>query len=91
MKLVCYNKNTKREDMSHSKRKEIEIMKNYRIYIKSDKNPRTINTPMMGRTYFEVIEVQGNREALESKVAELRNAGETITEICTGMGKRIWL
>ncbi len=66
-------------------------MKNYRIYIKSNKNPRTINTPMMGRTYYEVIEVQGNREALESKVAELRNAGKTITEIRTGMGGRVWL
>lgn len=66
-------------------------MKNYRIYIKSNKNPRTINTPMMGRTYYEVIEVQGNREALESKVAELRNAGKTITEIRTAMGGRVWL
>ncbi len=66
-------------------------MKNYRIYIKSNKNPRTINTPMMGRTYYEVIEVQGNREALESKVAELRNAGETITEIRTNMGGKIWM
>ena len=66
-------------------------MKNYRIYIKSNKNPRTINTPMMGRTYYEVIEVQGNKEALESKVAELQNAGKTITEIRTGMGGRVWL
>jgi hypothetical protein len=46
---------------------------------------------MMGRTYYEVIEVQGNREALESKVAELQNAGKTITEIRTGMGGRVWL
>ena len=66
-------------------------MKNYRIYIKSNKNPRTINTPMMGRTYYEVVEVQGNRETLESKVAELQNAGKTITEIRTAMGGRVWL
>lgn len=65
-------------------------MKEYRIYIKSDEHPRTINTPMMGRCYYSVIKVQG-MDALKTKVQELRDAGEIINEICTGLGRRIWL
>lgn len=61
-------------------------MTKYRIYIKSDKHPRTINTPMMGRTYFECFEVEG-RQAMEEKVAELFNAGEVIREIRTLNGQ----
>lgn len=65
-------------------------MTNYHIYIKSNKNPRTINTPMMGRCYYEVFTVCG-REALEAKVAELRQAGKVITEVKTFLGTRIFL
>ena len=65
-------------------------MKNYTIYIRSNEHPRTINTPMMGRTNYTAIRVQGSK-ALEIKVAELRNAGEKITDIRTELGTRIWI
>jgi hypothetical protein len=65
-------------------------MKEYRIYIRSNEHPRTINTPMMGRTYYTLITVHG-KDALIAKVTELRNAGEHINEIRTGLGTRIWL
>jgi hypothetical protein len=65
-------------------------MKNYTIYIKSNEHPRTINTPMMARTYFSMFKVCG-REALESTVAELREQGALITDIRTDLGTRIWL
>lgn len=65
-------------------------MTTYNIFIRSNEHPRTINTPMMGRTYYTNIRVQG-REALESKVQELRNAGEHINEIRTDLGTRIWM
>lgn len=57
----------------------------YRIYIKSNKNPRTINTPMMGRTNYEVIEVQG-KEAFIAKLNELVDNGAHITEVRYGYG-----
>ena len=61
-------------------------MKNtYRIYIKSNNNPRTINTPMMGRTYYTVISVQG-KEAFITKLNELVAAGERINEVRYGWG-----
>ena len=61
-------------------------MKNtYRIYIKSNNNPRTINTPMMGRTYYTVINVQG-KEAFITKLNELISAGERINEVRYGWG-----
>ena len=65
-------------------------MKNYNIFIRSNKHPRTINTPRNGRTYYTKIIVQG-MDALMSKVEELRASGECITEICTDLGTRIWL
>ena len=65
-------------------------MKEYRIYIKSNEHPRTINTPKMARCYYSVIKVYGNRDDLVAKAAELVSAGETINEICTGYGCRIW-
>lgn len=65
-------------------------MKNYNIYVRSNKHPRTINTPMMGRTYYERITVQG-KDALLAKVAELKEQGAIINEIRTDMGTRIWL
>ena len=64
-------------------------MTNYNIYIKSDEHPRTINTPMMGRTYYTKFTVVG-KEALAKKIAELRANGEVITEVCTDLGHRIW-
>lgn len=66
-------------------------MKEYRIYIRSNEHPRTINTPMMGRCYYSIIRVYGNMDDLVAKVQELRNSGEIINEICTGYGTRIWL
>lgn len=66
-------------------------MTQYRIYIRSNEHPRTINTPMMGRTNFSQITVQG-RPALETKVAELRAEGKVISEIRAGYGgARVWL
>jgi hypothetical protein len=65
-------------------------MKNYNIFVKSNNHARNINTPMMGRTYYTKITVQG-KEALTAKVAELRNAGEHISEISTDLGTRIYM
>lgn len=61
-------------------------MKNtYRIYIKSNNNPRTINTPMIGRTYFTIITAQGKEEFV-AKLNELVANGETIREVRYGYG-----
>lgn len=57
----------------------------YRIYIKSNNNPRTINTPMMGRTYYTKIDVQG-KDAFITKLNELVAAGERINEVRYGWG-----
>ena len=57
----------------------------YRIYIKSNNNPRTINTPMMGRINYTVIDVQG-KDAFIAKLNELVAAGETINEVRYGWG-----
>lgn len=65
-------------------------MKNYTIYIRSNEHLRTINTPMMGRTNYTAIKVQG-KENLEAKVVELRNAGKKVSEIRTDLGTRIWM
>lgn len=62
----------------------------YTIYIRSNKHPRTINTPTNGRVYYEAIRVNG-REALTEKVAQLREDGEFISEICTNLGTRIYM
>ena len=61
-------------------------MKNtYRIYIKSNKHPRTINTPKMGRTQYDVIEAVGKEEFI-TKLNELVAQGETIQEVRYGWG-----
>lgn len=57
----------------------------YRIYIKSAKNPRTINTPRNGRTYYEVIAVEG-KDAFIAKLNELVANGEVIREVRFGYG-----
>ena len=59
----------------------------YRIYIKSDKHPRTINTPRCGRINYEVIRVEG-KESFITKLNELVKAGETINEVHYGRGGR---
>lgn len=61
----------------------------YRIYIKSNKHPRTINTPANGRTYYDVIIVD-THEAMTEKLKELRAKGEIVTEIRKGLNVRIW-
>ena len=61
-------------------------MKNtYRIYIKSDKHPRTINTPRNARTYYDVIQAEG-KEAFIAKLNELVANGEIIQEVRYGWG-----
>lgn len=61
-------------------------MKNtYRIYIKSAKNPRTINTPCNGRTYYEVITIEG-KEGFITKLNELVANGKVIREVRFGYG-----
>ena len=62
----------------------------YNIYLHSNEHARTINTPMNGRINWTKIVVHG-KDALLSKVAELRRNGERITEICTNLGARIYL
>ena len=57
----------------------------YRIYIKSNNNPRTINTPMMGRTYYTLVTAQGKKEFI-TKLNELVANGETIQEVRCGCG-----
>ena len=57
----------------------------YRIYIKSAKNPRAINTPCNGRTYYEVIAVEG-KDAFLAKLNELVANGEVIREVRYGYG-----
>ena len=60
------------------------------IYIRSNEHPRTINTPMMGRTYYTAIRVYSREEMLE-KVEELKKAGENILEISRPLGTKIYL
>ena len=62
----------------------------YIIFIRSNKHPRTINTPMMGRINYTAIRIDG-REAMEQKATELVEQGEHISEICTLLGTRIYL
>ena len=65
-------------------------MTKYMIFIRSNEHPRTINTPMMGRTYYTSVHVEG-REAMEQKVAELKHNGFDVYEISTYLGERIYL
>ena len=52
----------------------------YRIYIRSNNNPRTINTPYNGRTYYDIVEVEGASKMI-SKINELIENGEVISEV----------
>ena len=69
--------------------REKKKMKNYNIYIKSNENPRTINTPTNARTYFTKIVVQG-LEALQTKCEELVKNGKIITDIRSEMGTKFF-
>lgn len=61
-------------------------MKNtYRIYIKSNEHPRTINTPRNGRTYYTRIDVVGKEEFIKM-LNNLVSNGETIYEVRYGYG-----
>lgn len=61
-------------------------MKNtYRIYIKSAKHARTINTPMMGRVNYERVNAIGKEEFIRV-LNELVKAGEEIREVRYGYG-----
>lgn len=57
----------------------------YRIYIKSNNHPRTINTPCNGRTYYDVVEVIG-KEPFIIKLNELVSNGATVQEVRYGWG-----
>jgi hypothetical protein len=57
----------------------------YLIFIKSNNNPRTINTPMMARTNYDCIRVNG-RANLETEVSRLRAEGQHISEVRTALG-----
>lgn len=57
----------------------------YRIYIRSNEHPRTINTPQNGRVLYTVIEVFGKEDYLHTLV-DLVNKGEQITEVRFGWG-----
>lgn len=57
----------------------------YRIYIRSNEHPRTINTPMRGRTYYTLVECEG-KEAFTSKLNELVNEGHTVLDVRKGFG-----
>ena len=52
----------------------------YRIYIQSNNNPRTINTPHNGRTYYDIVEAEGASKMI-SKINELIENGEVISEV----------
>ena len=61
-------------------------MKNtYRIYIKSNEHPRTINTPRNGRVNYTLITVTGKEEFV-AKLNALVAQGETINEVRYGFG-----
>ena len=67
-------------------------MTNYRIYVKADKNLRTVNTPANGRTNYDIVEVLGNRADLKAKVEELQANGVVVDEIHFGAcGGRVYL
>jgi hypothetical protein len=57
----------------------------YRIYIRSNEHPRTINTPMMARSYYSVIEAEGT-DGYITKLNELVARGEKVLEVRKGFG-----
>lgn len=64
-------------------------MTTYRIYIRSNEHPRTINTPKMARTYFSCFEVEGKDNAI-AKAKALTAMGEKVLEISTPFGNKIY-
>jgi hypothetical protein len=67
------------------KMKGVNKQKEYRIYIRSNEHPRTINTPMMFRAYYSIITVVGTFEDMITKVKELKAQGEFIYEVRSGL------
>lgn len=65
-------------------------MKNYHIYIATNEHYWTPNCYANNRTNYTEITVIG-KSALIATVAELRNNGEHISEICTDLGTRIYI
>lgn len=65
-------------------------MTTYTIFVRSNEHARTINTPMMGRTNYTTIKVQGKTDLL-AKVEELRANGVIVSDIRTPLGTRIWV
>lgn len=57
----------------------------YLIFIKSNNNPRTINTPRNGRTNYDCVRVNG-RANLEAEVNRLRAEGQNVYEVRTAVG-----
>lgn len=57
----------------------------YRIYIRSNEHPRTINTPKNGRTYYSIVTACG-LEDFTAKLNELIAKGEKIIEVRKGYG-----
>lgn len=57
----------------------------YRIYIRSEEHPRTINTPQNGRVLYSVIEVYSKEDYLQTLI-DLATKGEQITEVRYGWG-----
>lgn len=65
-------------------------MKEYKIYIRSNEHPRTINTPMMARTYYSIIRFCGTFEEMVAKVKNLKENNELVYEIHSSLNER-WL
>ena len=63
-------------------------VKEYRIYIRSNEHPRTINTPMMGRCWYSIIVVYGTFEDMVAKCKELKSNGVFIYEVRSGLNGR---
>lgn len=57
----------------------------YRIYIRSNEHPRTINTPQNGRTNYTLVCAVGKAEFIKTLNA-LLNKGAIITEVRYGWG-----
>ena len=60
-------------------------MTTYTIFVKSNKHPRTINTPMMARTNYDTVEVD-SKEKVAHAVATLRARGEVVLCVKTNLG-----
>ena len=62
----------------------------FKIFIKSNNHPRTINTPQMGRTNYDLVVVEG-KEALIKKFNELKAQNINFYEIRSNTGSWYWV